>query len=193
MIYLYAISEHRPPHGVSVHGLEDAPVSSFRRPGLHLAYSEHDQGFHPRLFPDALWAHEMVVDELMASQAVVPFRFGTTIPDLVSAAVIMERHALHFACTLETLRDRVEVAVRLDRADVRLAPTLLGPLELLAVTSTRHIRTAESEFRASYLVERADVRRFNSAVEMLQREYPEVAVSCTGPWAPYSFVEDDPS
>jgi hypothetical protein len=42
--------------------------------------------------------------------------------------------------------------------------------------------------RAAYLVERANVARFRALVERLQQQHPEIAVLCTGPWPPYSFV-----
>jgi hypothetical protein len=43
--------------------------------------------------------------------------------------------------------------------------------------------------RASYLVEQTAVARFRGTVERLQREHPEAALLCTGPWPAYSFME----
>ncbi|MDX6729997.1 MAG: Gas vesicle synthesis protein GvpL/GvpF, partial [Baekduia sp.] len=42
--------------------------------------------------------------------------------------------------------------------------------------------------RTSYLVDEPVVGRFRNAVERLQREHPEAALLCTGPWPAYSFV-----
>jgi hypothetical protein len=42
--------------------------------------------------------------------------------------------------------------------------------------------------RASYLVESDQVDEFAALVRDLQQTNPDLTVSCTGPWAPYSFV-----
>jgi len=41
---------------------------------------------------------------------------------------------------------------------------------------------------ASYLVGRNDMSRFVDAVDDACRRYPQLELTCTGPWAPYSFV-----
>ena len=46
--------------------------------------------------------------------------------------------------------------------------------------------------RISYLVRTPDVQRFSGEVSRLALAHPELALSCTGPWAPYSFVEGVP-
>jgi hypothetical protein len=38
-------------------------------------------------------------------------------------------------------------------------------------------------------VERTLLPRFRTEVQRLQRTHPDVAVLCTGPWPPYSFVD----
>jgi hypothetical protein len=70
------------------------------------------------------------------------------------------------------------------------AAMLHDPLSPLAVLSRRHQpRSADEVLRASYLVERGTVPRFRATVERLQRSSPDVAILCTGPWPPYSFVD----
>jgi hypothetical protein len=44
--------------------------------------------------------------------------------------------------------------------------------------------------RAAYLVRRADVAAFAREVDRFAERHPGLAVVCTGPWAPYSFVEE---
>jgi len=41
---------------------------------------------------------------------------------------------------------------------------------------------------ASYLVERAHISRFVDAIDHVRDRHLELDVTCTGPWAPYSFV-----
>ena len=55
--------------------------------------------------------------------------------------------------------------------------------------ASRNARADEDNvIRASYLVARDEVGYFASVVRDLQDDHPELAVSCTGPWAPYSFA-----
>lgn len=46
----------------------------------------------------------------------------------------------------------------------------------------------ELKLTASYLISRDDVGLFFDVVEQIRRAHPELSLSCTGPWAPYSFV-----
>jgi hypothetical protein len=200
MIYLYAVTE-APPRGFRGLGLEGEPVLSLTCSGLHLAHSLHRSGFEPAVTPDALWTHEAVVDELLQAGPVVPFRFGTTLADSGAAETYLTRQAGRFHRLLAGLRGKVELAVRLTlardeepgdgksylrrRARER---DLLQPLASLAAAGTT--RAGARVLRASYLVSREDVQRFAVAVGELQEAHPGVTLSCTGPWAPYSFVED---
>ena len=49
---------------------------------------------------------------------------------------------------------------------------------------------AQTLFRASYLVPRSRVAAFAERVDRLSAQHPELAIVCTGPWAPYSFAEE---
>src|SRR5262245_9786259 len=48
--------------------------------------------------------------------------------------------------------------------------------------------TRSATLIASYLVERNEVPAFVAAVADVRGRHPALDVSCTGPWAPYSFV-----
>jgi hypothetical protein len=48
--------------------------------------------------------------------------------------------------------------------------------------------TRSATLIASYLVERNEVSAFVAAVADVRGRHPALDVSCTGPWAPYSFV-----
>jgi hypothetical protein len=206
MIYLYAVTETA-PQGFRGLGLEGEPVVSLECSGLHLAHSFHPDDFDPPVTPEAVWAHEGVVDELLSSGPVMPFRFGTTLPDRATAELYLAREQGQFARTLAALNGRVELAVRVvvpenggdeavddgtgylaARARARHAHDhLLAPLDSLAAASSRRDDLGRVT-RASYLVARDDVDRFASVVRQLQESHPDLALSCTGPWAPYSFV-----
>jgi hypothetical protein len=69
------------------------------------------------------------------------------------------------------------------------AASLHDPLSALAVASRRSREQSDDEvLRAAYLVERADMARFRGLVQRLQQQHPDIALLCTGPWPPYSFV-----
>jgi len=47
-------------------------------------------------------------------------------------------------------------------------------------------------YRVSCLVERDRVPAFTDALEHFREDHPRFAVTCTGPWPPYSFVAAEP-
>jgi hypothetical protein len=207
MICLYAVTEVA-PQGFRGLGLESQPVVSLEFEGLHLAHSSHRDDFELDVTPEALWAYEAVVDELLDLGAVLPFRFGTTLPDRAAAEALLQKDGGQFRQRLAELRGRVELAVRVAlppeetgappddgagylavraRAE-RAREQLLAPLESAAVASAKREAGAPSVVSASYLVRRDEVDQFASLVRDLQERNPELALSCTGPWAPYSFA-----
>lgn len=90
-----------------------------------------------------------------------------------------------------TGREYLEAKLRNGRRTDREAAALHEPLARLAVAVSRRPAQAPEELlRASYLIEVAALARFRGTVERLQRAYPGVAILCTGPWPPYSFVAE---
>jgi hypothetical protein len=207
MIWVYAVCEHAELPPAEVAGLDGAPLEAIAE-GPLFAVSSQLQRIPGNPAIDALWAHERVVEALMARGAVLPMRFGTRFPDAgrVRAALADRREAL--ADALVRVRGRVELAVRALQPVPEIAAgsgreylhaKLIGerstvalhePLAALAVAARRWPKRAPGELlRAAYLVEQPAVGRFRGAVERLQREHPEAALLCTGPWPAYSFVE----
>lgn len=204
-------------------GLAQAPLEGVRE-GLVLAVvSRHTQApGDPAL--DALWAHERVLERLMADRAVLPLRFGTRLPDAEAVRMTLAARHDEFVAMLDQVRGRVELGVRAmtpaindGAAAVVVAPpqpsptrtgreylleklahgrrseheaaALHEPLAALAVATRRGRAQSDDELlRAAYLVERASVARFRAVVLRLQQQHPDVALLCTGPWPPYSFV-----
>jgi hypothetical protein len=202
VIWVYAICDEpeRPlPPGT---GLEDAPVEGVRGGDLLAVVTRHDEA-PPEATPDAFWTHARVVERTMADRAVLPMRFASTVADDAAVAEMLEARRQEFHAALDRVRGRVEVAVRAAQprgeerapttgreyleAKLRETRSLHEPLSSLAV-ATRHRSAPGEVLRAAYLIEEADLPPFRSAVERLQRAYPEVSILCTGPWPPYSFV-----
>jgi hypothetical protein len=193
--------------------LADAPLETIAEAPLAAVVSRHAQGPDESAL-DAMWDHERVVESLMAEQAVLPMRFGTRLPstDHVREALTVRRGVMLDA--FDRVRGRVELAVRAMQPAACAAPAhppatasgseylrarlagastlkaLQEPLAALAVAARWWPkRTPGEPQRISYLVEKPAVADFRNAVESLQREHPEAALLCTGPWPAYSFVE----
>jgi hypothetical protein len=91
-------------------------------------------------------------------------------------------------------RAYLEAKLRDGRRIEREGAAVHEPLAGLAVASSRLPTGAPEELlRASYLIERTALAQFRATVERLQRTQPGVAILCTGPWPPYSFVAASPS
>jgi hypothetical protein len=211
MIYLYAITGPltQPIQG---RGLEGAALQAEEMGALTAIYSTHDK-LPLRADADACWAHEEAVEAVMAVQTVLPARFGTTFIDLDALHAAVRDDATSLEERLEQIDGCVELAVRIDplgsedgqtasgqqylrdklsaqRRHEALAESTLACLRELAVASTLAAsQTQGSEVSISYLVTADSVDVFSRAVGRLQRRWPHFGLSCTGPWAPYSFAD----
>jgi hypothetical protein len=156
-------------------------------------------------------AHERVVETLMRQRAVLPTRFGTTLPDEDALANVLRRRARSFREGLDRVRGCVEIGVRVRweaagepaaegsdylagrRGELREARRAVAvvhrPLARLARASSWSTPAAGGLLAAAYLVPADDVRRFAAEAQGVQDADPALDVSCTGPWPPYSFVE----
>jgi hypothetical protein len=211
VIYAYAITE---PTGAlsAMRGLCEAALRTMRADGVQGVYSEHTElDLTPTT--ELLWAHEEVVDALMCNGPVLPLRFGTGLATAAELRQILQRSGAEFRRRLERVRGCVELAVRLgvpfeesmeqavdgsDYMRTRLAAIhagreaaerVLRPLAELATATAQSEPCAEPVVKASYLIAAADLEDFASAVKRLQECNPDLSLSCTGPWAPYSFVQ----
>jgi hypothetical protein len=221
VIWVYGICERPDMPVPRRRGLAQAPLDGVREGELLAVISRHVHApGEPAL--DALWAHERVIERLMADRAVLPMRFGNKLPDDQALRELLAEHQDELLAALDRVRGRVELGVRAMRPsggqpepdttaftsgraylEARLrdgrraerdASALHEPLAALAVAAVRRpAREPDELLRAAYLVEAAVVARFRGAVERLQRAHPGVAILCTGPWPPYSFVAASPA
>jgi hypothetical protein len=167
---------------------------------------------------DALWQHEQIVEALMDDRDLLPVRYGTCLPDDAAAAQALRDKYNEFAASLDAVRGAVELAVRVFaaggtvrdpepaaasetgteylRARARVASResdartivheALAPTAR-AATIARANRAGEL-LRAAYLVNRNETDAFSDRVRGIQEANPELRITCTGPWPPYSFV-----
>ena len=210
MIYLYALTGplQVSPQGT---GLDGAPLEVATVDDLVAVYSSHEH-LAPRADRDSCWAHDQAVEVVMRSQTVLPARFGTTFRDMKELRAAVGRHALALSRRLRELDGCVELAVRIGpltsgnrppgdgrdylvgklavhRQREALAEGTLACLKEFAVASKPAAQARRGEtVSISYLVRAGEVERFARAVGRLARRWPEFSLSCTGPWAPYSFA-----
>ena len=161
---------------------------------------------------DALVGREELIERLMEDRDLLPVRFGTDVADERAAArVLAERHD-ELAAALDRVRGAVELAVRVqpvagdeparaagagesgrEYLRARVARSALARAiheRLEAHARAAAVRTGPELLRAAYLVDRAAVDAFVAEVKAIQRERDDLALLCTGPWAPYSFATE---
>jgi hypothetical protein len=158
---------------------------------------------------EVLWRREALLESLMEERDLLPVRFGTRVPDPEAAARALTPRRDELAARLARVRGAVELAVRVHALErdapppaaasgreymaakaerSRAAMAVHEPLATLARASL--IQHGWELLRAAYLVDRDRVGDFTGQVTALQRDHPQLALLCTGPWPPYSFAEE---
>jgi hypothetical protein len=163
---------------------------------------------------DAVVRHGLVIEALRESaDAVLPARFGEEFVSLQSLRDALASRMAGLSMQLDRVEGCVELAVRLLDAQAAaetdadggsaymrlrlreearrdaLLSALHGCLEPHARRST--LRSRAGEHAASYLIVKSEQSGFEVALDDFAEAHPEVAVVCTGPWAPYSFTSMD--
>jgi hypothetical protein len=166
------------------------PVQVLPAAGLGVVVEPAPEG---ELDADALWRRESLLEELMGERALLPVRLGTRVADAEAAEEAIAPRSAELRAALDRVRGAVELSVRavaVAGADPSpgSAEALHGRLSALARASARH--EGSELLRAAYLVDRAGVNGFVTAVRELQREHTALSILCTGPWPPYSFTEE---
>jgi hypothetical protein len=208
MIYVYAITDSP---GTPLPKLSLREVAA---DGLAAVFADRTPDAEPSL--ESLCAHEEVVEALMHDRTVLPMRFGTALPDDAAVRGLLDRRGDEFSRMLDLVRGRVELGVRVAgppttaaaepastgveymeqrlgarREAEQIAQAVHAPLARIAERSTtQKPRGGPDLMTASYLLPDDRIGHFTRRIKKLQREHPELAVTCTGPWPPYSFVEE---
>jgi hypothetical protein len=185
-------------------GAPDPPLRAVHSDGLSALCAP--AAGEQEVTPAALWRREEVLEELMQERDLLPVRFGTVLADEEAAARALAERRDEFTAGLARVRGAVELALRVVprepepppsaatgreylRAKVAKMETARRLHEPLTAMSRESVSQPGRELlRAAYLVDRAAVDGFVAAVQRMQRDHPELALLCTGPWPPYSFA-----
>jgi hypothetical protein len=143
----------------------------------------------------ALGRHESVIQSLLESGAVLPFRFGTCVAAHEIDGWLRARLG-RFRAALADVRGCVEMTVRLLWLDQRAAPDsrILDPVadalvERAAIARWRYRRCGPGHPASlSFLVARDDVHGFLARIAPIASRASGLAVVPVGPWPPYSFT-----
>jgi Gas vesicle synthesis protein GvpL/GvpF len=214
MIWLYALTDNSSVRLPAITGHRAQELGQTRVRDVAGVWSAWSQTDADASAEDSLWRQEAVLEALMRHRTVLPLRYGTILQDDGGVKdLIVSRHE-EWVKALSAVRGCFEMAVRAGVRSSRMAPKRPDEsgteylrrrarerASALALTGTVHARlvavsrasdappsAAAAQFTASYLVPRADVAAFRGAVAALAEEDPELAIACTGPWPPYSFV-----
>ena len=213
-MYLYGICEEAAaaPAG---EGIDARPLRMVTCAGLGAIVSDgHERPPEPS--ERELWEHERVVEELMSLRSVLPARFGSVVETDTDLRALLNGRNDELRNSLRWVADAVELAVRATwsaeasgetRSDADTGTRYLARrIELrqrcdalcervdrrlgeLARDSTLRVGPSErAPMIGAYLVARDRVAEFRARIDELDDEIEEVAISCTGPWPPYSFV-----
>jgi hypothetical protein len=114
VIWVYAICERPELPAPRRRGLAQAPLEALREGGVLAVFTRHSTSVGEPA-PDALWAHERVVERLMADRAVLPMRFGSTLPDEAALRGFLNDRQASLLSALGRIGGRVELGVRVVR------------------------------------------------------------------------------
>jgi hypothetical protein len=218
VIYAYGICEPAVAEP-TLHrrGLGGATLRALERNGLAAVYSRH-RSLRPRPIPELVFAHERVVEAIMARGAVLPLRFGTQLEREEQLAAVLAARRDELLRSLERVRGKAELGLRMiperPNPDSRaIGPTGRGyllarvrahrrtqqairelhvPLAALSVASrVREPPRPPALLVASYLVDSNHVATFRLRAEQLAQRQAPMRVMVTGPWPPYSFAAEE--
>lgn len=214
MIHLYAFVDGL-DSAVSLRGAADEPLEALRVDhGVAAVVGELAEAL-PETTESAV-AHGLVVESLRDHcDAVLPARFTRPFADRAALVGATQPNVTALQERLARVRGCVELGIRLtaphEATQVRVADGTAYMERLSAAASARKALADEADallrrhaldcrvqtaadsatlYRAAYLVHRDGAAAFARRAAQLGEQHPELTLACTGPWAPYSFVEE---
>ena len=199
MFYMYAVVDglpatwHPPPAVLGTAPVERQPLGSLIVLGSTLDTV-------PVANPKTLALHHDVVASALDARGVLPFRYGTAVPDAERDSwLAAQRPALETA--LAQVSGCVEMSVKLLRLDSGEASSGPGETELRALADQLISRAGIEQWRyrpagtagnvvasVAFLLPRPRLADFLARIAPVASRAVGIAVVPTGPWPAYSFV-----
>ena len=216
MIHVYAFAERLGELPESS-GLDGAPLERRSVDDVIAVFSRRVRSTSPETLRDDALAHGAVVEALMErAAAVVPVRFGEVVADEEVLDASVRARIATLRRTFDGIRDCVEVSLRVWERDAPgpSAPATGGEymraraaaeaergdaIEGLhrevstlarAVSVRGGVADARERLAAAYLVPAGRVEEARRLVAAFAETHGDLTVLCTGPWPPFSFVEE---
>lgn len=159
-LYIYAVMDTERSPAVPLPGLDRSPVEIIACGGMSAAFSNLDRA-SGRLGPEDALVHEAVVEQLMKTATVLPFRFGTLFASRHEVLIMMVEHVTEFRENLARLRHKVEFSLKV------LWPAEAVQLEILGALPTDKSdgHGLSNSAAGKYMAERFDTFRINQLME----------------------------
>jgi hypothetical protein len=125
MIWMYAICDRPELPPPRRRGLAQAPLDGLCEGPLLAVFTRHGYSVGAPA-PDALWAHERVVERLMTDRSVLPVRFGSTFDDEDGVRRLLIDRQSWLLDLLERVRGRVELGVRVVQTVPEHSPAVVS-------------------------------------------------------------------
>jgi len=249
--YVYAITDRPQEPLPNQLGRDGAELEQIAWRDIGAVISTSD-GSRSASTSDDMWRHEEVVEALMAGRAVLPARFGTSLPSHRAVSEMLSQSYTRFVQDLERVRGHIEIGIRFlataedqptvsspvrdtpdaaaaqsgnsapphvasngfdrsgpgpgtaylqakvteqrssrnrQRVGLAMVQKLCAALVSQATASRLEAEPADRQgISAAFLVPRDRLASFQANVGRIADAHPELALLCTGPWPPYSFV-----
>ncbi len=213
MIHVYAFADGL--RGLPrIDGLDGAPLEEVSVGGVSTVFSRR-HSVRETQREDAI-VHGLVVGALeRAADVVVPVRYGQEVRDERALADAVDGNAEAIRAAFVRVRGCAEIAVRVWGARREAPQSVTGADYLRARRAAESQRRAtvdslhgrlfglardsrirygslgdEELFVAAYLVPSSRLDEVSRAVEAFGSAHPDLTVVCTGPWPPFSFVDE---
>jgi len=195
-------------------GIDDRALRAVADGPLMAIVTDHDDP-DPLATSEALDGYERTVQRLMDSRAILPAQFGRVFEDDEAVRAMLHRRRRDLLVKLDGVRGAVELGIharwrdardsdrdvtsesgaaylraRLEtRQSARRLARELDPLTAVARSIRHALPQRDLPVLDAYLVDRTRVSEFVALVAELGDCLDGVELVCTGPCAPYSFVD----
>jgi gas vesicle protein GvpL/GvpF len=213
MIHLYAFVDELDP-APALRGAATEPLDTHGFDGVIAVIGELAEPL-PETTETAV-AHGLVIESLRDhAAAVLPARLTRPFADRAALVAATQQSVPSLRRRLRCVRGCVELGLRVTaRAADAAEPPTDGTAYMQRLAAAESVRRALADeahallrphaldcrvqtpadpatvYRAAYLVRRDAAAGFARRAARLGERHPELALACTGPWAPYSFAEE---